>query len=189
MGSGAWAKDLKCRRYSEKNAEAWGTGSLPTWNAWKYACCESQCDGMTLYDFPSGGNATCCPKTDSGIPRHCSGCASLSTDRASCAKAKGGYIKDGNTQIACTDLSNWMNKDGKACASKLEANGQPAAEYAPCDDWTVQGISANKACCVCSSTTSRGGSVTATPFEYFVKPMAIGSPVTGFPIPRTAPPG
>ncbi|CAJ1363816.1 unnamed protein product, partial [Effrenium voratum] len=107
----------------------------------------------------------CCPAQAT----YCAGCAKLNSGGTSCATCSGGYVMSSNKCVACVDLP-WENAQGENCHA------------ASCSNSRQSGFSSNAACCKCG-----GGQRAATPFQYYVGPMAIGSSqVVGHPIPRTA---
>ena len=102
----------------------------------------------------------------------CAGCAQLDLEGKTCETCSGGYTYNSTLGIcvACMDQPKWTDKDGGNCYD------------ATCSADPFQGFSANEACCKCG-----GGHRAATPFTYFVGPMALGDhTVVGHPVPRTA---
>jgi len=130
--------------------------------------CPSSTSNPTFPIFElSSGQYGCCPET----ALYCGGCADIGADE--CNQCAGSHTDTSGSCEACVDTPGWATTDGHNCASS-ETDG--------CSDALYDGLSSSQACCKCG-----GGHRAATPFTYYVAPVALHSfEVDGFPVPRTA---
>jgi hypothetical protein len=109
----------------------------------------------------------CCP-----WDKFCSGCADFGSK---CRKCLGGFYMKNKSSGVCTSCLDtpWKNATGHRCE-------QIATQS--CNDDIWQGLSSNRACCVCG-----GGHRSAHPWRYWVGPQAVGvDNIDIHPMPRTA---
>ena len=118
--------------------------------------CDSGLDGpyklgdhMVVKD--SSGQQVCCPWA-----KVCAGCAVV---ESKCQKCVGVYPMKHGVCTSCLDTP-WKNAEGQRCEQMPTQS---------CNDATWQGLSSNRACCMCG-----GGHRSTHPWRYWVGPLAVG---------------